>query len=314
MFWKTDILPCPGNPCKCTDNRLIDREIKLGKILGSEMPIKSPYFKNNHNLRDSDIIFEYTDEELIDYAKANKDILYFYYLTQKSKNKKLTLYKFQEELLKSTQKNRFNLVVDSRGSGMSYILAIKALYSAFSKFDKRVVIISNIGEDGNRILGLVKDIYQTLPFFIKPGIRLWNSKSIKFDNGSFIKITTSNKLPIGYGFDSLFIQDYASMTMEHKTKIYKSIVPTLLSINNSELLITSIPNGEEHFKELVEDNSTFFKKYKINWSDVPGRDNDWKLNIIDLCGSVECFAQEYENLFTGTKEYNRYINLNKLLD
>ena len=312
MFWKTDILPCPGNPCKCTDNRLIDREIKLGKILGSEIPIKSPYFKNNHNLRDSDIIFEYTDEELIEYAKAKKDILYFYYLSQKSKKNKLTLYKFQEDLLK--EGNRFNLVVNSHQSGMSYMLAIKALYSSFSKFDRRVVIISNDVDSGERVLSFIKDIYQTLPFFMKMGIKSWNNKSIKFDNGSFIKITTSNKPPIGYGYDSVFIQDYASMTMEQKTTIYTMVVPVLLAINNSELFITSIPNGKEHFKELVKSDDLLFKKHKINWSDVPGRDNDWKLDRIKICGSVECFAQEYENLFIGTKEYNRYINLNKLLD
>jgi hypothetical protein len=313
MFWKTDTLPCEGNPCKCIDNRLVDREVKLNKLFGIDF-IKSPYFKNNHNLRSPDILFEYTEEEIIEYSKAKKDILYFHYLSQKSKKNKLTLYKFQEDLLKSSQKNKFNLVTNSHQSGMGYMLAIKALYSAFSKCDFNTLILTNSVEGGKRILELLKDIYQTLPFFMKPGIRVWNKSNITFDNGSRIICTTPNDISFGIGYQNVIVDNYAYMNMKEKMKIFQNLVPTLLAMKHSELFISSVPNGEEHFKDLVEDEDELFIKHKIHWSEVPGRDNDWKLDRIKMIGSVEAFAQEYENLFTGTKEYNRYINLNKLLN
>jgi hypothetical protein len=311
MFWKTDTLPCPGNTCNCTDNRLVNRELNLNKLFGQVA--KSPYYKNNHNLRGSDVLFEFTDEEIIEYNIAKDDILYFYYLSQKSKRNKLELYKFQEDLLKSTKQKRYNLVVNSRQSGMSYILAIKALHSVFSSYDKTTLIVSNIGEDGSRILGLVKDIYQTLPFYLKPGIKVWNTKSITFDNGSKILSTTSNKISYGIDYDNVIIQDYTSMSYEDKMSICRNLIPTLISKSDSGLLLTSIPNGEEHFKDLVDDVNSFFTKHKIHWSDIPSRDDVWKRNMIKRSG-IEMFAQDYENLFTGTKEWNRFINLNKLLD
>ena len=239
MFWKTDTLPCEGNPCKCIDNKLVDREIKLNKLFGVDI-IKSPYFKNNHNLRSSDILFEYTEDEIIEHIKAKKDIMYFHYLSQKAKKNKLTLYKFQEELLKSSQKNRFNLVTNSHQSGMSYMLAIKALYSAFSKCDINILILTNIGEDGQRILGLLKDIYQTLPFFMKPGIRVWNKKDIRFDNGSRIMCNIPSKVGFGRGYQVVIVDNYAFMTMKDKTTIYQNLVPTLLAMSHSELFISSV--------------------------------------------------------------------------
>ena len=123
-----------------------------------------------------------------------------------------------------------------------------------------------------------------------------------------------SKVGFGRGYQVVIVDNYAFMTMKDKTTIYQNLVPTLLAMSHSELFISSVPNGDEHFKSLVEDENGMFDKHKIHWSDVPGRDNDWKLDRIKMCGSVEVFAQEYENLFTGTKEWNRYINLNKLLD
>jgi hypothetical protein len=94
--------------------------------------------------------------------------------------------------------------------------------------------------------------------------------------------------------------------------IYQSLFPTLISRTNSELIICSTPNGDNHFKWLVEEDN-FFEKHYIHWSDIPSRDENWKNDMIMTLGNIGSFAQEYENLFINTKEWNRYFNLESLL-
>jgi hypothetical protein len=41
----------------------------------------------------------------------------------------------------------------------------------------------------------IKSIYSLIPFFLKPGIKVWNQKSLTFDNGCRIKTSARTKTP-----------------------------------------------------------------------------------------------------------------------
>jgi hypothetical protein len=98
-------------------------------------------------------------------------------------------------------------------------------------------------------------------------------------------------------------------------KTYKYISMVLFTHNlriDSKTILSSTPNGDNHFKILATTKNNFFKTF-LHWSLINlNRDDYWRKDMIDTIG-IELFAQEYENLFTSTKEYNRYINLNKLV-
>ena len=83
-------------------------------------------------------------------------------------------------------------------------------------------------------------------------------------------------------------------------------------MKNSEILICSTPNGLEHFKDIVEEDN-FFKKHYIHWTAVTERTEEWKKRQLDIMSVAE-FAQEYENIFIGSREWNRYNNLENLVD
>ena len=307
MIWSTDILPCSGVACSC-DMKAIKRDKKIKKILDENYV--DPFYKGNHNLRAANILFDYAEDEEKEWVKSKTNIKYFYYQSQKHKKNQLNLYKIQEDVLSKIEKNNYNIIVDSRQSGTKYLLAIKALYKATMFNDKNVLIISYNGESGQRIMSFVKDIYQTLPFFLKAGISQWNKKQIRFDNGSRIVIGNYHNI-IAANWELVIINDYAFLTEKMMNSIYQSLLPTLISRTNSELTICSTPNGDNHFKWLVEEDN-FFEKHYIHWTDIPSRDESWKSDMIMTIG-IGSFAQEYENLFINTKEWNRYFNLETLL-
>lgn len=308
MIWSTETLPCSGIACSC-DNKAVTRDKKIRVLLGENY--KDPFYKWNHNLRAPNILFDYTEDEKREYVKSISDIEYFYHQSQKHKRNKLTLYKIQSDTLYKIEKNRFNIIVNSRQSGMSYILAIKALYKSMMFSDKNVLIISHNLDSSERILNSVKDIYQTLPFFLKCGISQWNKKQIRFDNGSRIVIGDYGNI-LASNWELVILDDYAHYTKKKMENIYLSLLPSLSSRKNSELVICSTPNGENIFKKIVEEDN-FFEKHYVHWTDIPNRDEDWKKQQISI-NSLAGFAQEYENIFIDSKEWNRYNNLESLLN
>jgi hypothetical protein len=111
-------------------------------------------------------------------------------------------------------------------------------------------------------------------------------------------------------YNLIIIDNVAFLTK----KTYKSI-SLILFIHNlridSRTILSSTPNGNNHFKVISLIENRFFKTF-LHWSLINSRDDDWKKDMIKTIG-IELFTQEYENLFTSTKEYNRYINLYKLV-
>lgn len=311
MIWSTDILPCSGIACSC-DIKAIQRDKKIKKLLDENYV--DPFYKGNHNLRRANIIFDYTEDEKKEWVKSKTDIKYFHHQSQKHNKNQLKFYKTQEDILSKIEKNNHNIIIDSRQSGTKYLLAIKALYKATMFNDKNVLIMSYDDDSSEVILNFVKDIYQTLPFFLKAGINDWNKKSIRFDNGSRIVIGDYHNI-IAANWELVILKDYAFFGEKMMNSIYQSLFPTLISRTNSELIICSTPNGDNHFKWLVEEDeeNNFFEKHYIHWTDIPSRDESWKNDMIMTLGNIGSFAQEYENLFINTKEWNRYFNLESLL-
>lgn len=300
MNWSTKILPCNGNPCQC-NKKATDRDMKIDNILGNDL--KTPYLSNNHNLRSPNILFELTSNEISSYKRALDDILYFSKIVSK-----YTLYEIQKNVLKDLQENRFNLIVNSRQSGMSMILAIKSLHKSLSK-DKKILIY--VCDDKLHMMNRIKDLYQIMPFYLKPGISNWGSNKISFDNGSSIEVNKYSPNNLLGGYDLIILDDFDYI--DPKNSIIIHIIPIQLSSISCELIISSIPNGTNKFYNMFINDNTY-NKNTIHWSQVniENRDDTWKNDMINLIG-VESFYQEYENMFKGSKEWNRHINLTKLI-
>jgi hypothetical protein len=83
---------------------------------------------------------------------------------------------------------------------------------------------------------------------------------------------------------------------------YRSIYPTLSSSKISRIIITSTPNGRNKFYDLymgaiLGDNA--YHGIRVDWWQVPGRDDAWKAREIANLGSEELFNQEYGNRFNS---------------
>lgn len=270
----------------------------------------SPFLKSDPNLRKANLLFQYTDEEIAEILKCRKDIVYFaetyVYLKTENGLKHIKLRPYQKQLLKNYQENRWCITLFPRQSGKTTTTAIFFAWFSIFNTDKNLAVIAQRDQIAAEVFSKIKSIIQYLPFFMKPGCVKFNRGGYHFDNGcTAIYRPASIDALQGYTIDTLFIDEFAYIRNTQARQFWNNVYPTLSSMSNSRVMITSTPNGRNLFYELWSnaiDCKNFFKPLRIDWWEVPGRDEKWRLQEIANLGSESAFAQQYGLSFdTGVK-------------
>lgn len=182
--------------------------------------------------------------------------------------------------------------------------AIFLVWYLLFNYDKNAMILANVGDTAEELMDKVKAIVRGLPFFLKPGMVVNNVMSMKFDNGCrAIAKTTTKTSAIGFTIHFLYMDEFAHIHPNFIESFFRSTYPTVSSSKVSRIIITSTPNGMNKFydlyKDAVEGNNTFFP-LRVDWWQIPGRDDEWKQKEIANLGSEELFNQEYGNQFLSS--------------
>jgi hypothetical protein len=182
--------------------------------------------------------------------------------------------------------------------------AIFLVWYLLFNYDKNAMILANVGDTAEELMDKVKAIVRGLPFFLKPGMVVNNVMSMKFDNGCrAIAKTTTKTSAIGFTIHFLYMDEFAHIHPNFIESFFRSTYPTVSSSKVSRIIITSTPNGRNKFYDLyqdaVEGNNTFFP-LRVDWWQIPGRDEEWKQKEIANLGSEELFNQEYGNQFLSS--------------
>lgn len=183
-----------------------------------------------------------------------------------------------------------------------------ALHEACFKDHKNIVIVANKEETAKNIFKRVRLAYLELPNWLKPGIKKWGDTGLELANGSTIEIsTTTGNAARGKTINLLLLDELAFIEPESIVEdFWRSVYPTISRAKTSRILITSTPNGVGNLFHRLYIGATKkenrFHYERIDWWEVPGRDEEWKKEQIKDLGSYESFAQEYGNEFNDNSQ------------
>lgn len=288
------------------------------KIMMGEMVSSSPFWDNDPNWRAGNIVYEYTQEELEEVKKCMQDVVYFaekycYLMTDKG-TKNVKLRDYQIELLRGFQEGRFSVVLSSRQVGKTTTSGIFLTWYSLFNFDKTALIAGNKLGTAVEIIDKIKNIMQYLPFFLKPGVIVNNQSNMKFDNNCrIIGQATTKTTGIGFSINLLYLDEFAHVPQNLADPLFRSMFPTLAAMQTSKLIITSTANGMNKFYDIYTNavlGLSEFRAFRVDWWDVPGRDEEWKRKEIANLGSEEMFNQEYGNQFLSSSRL--LLNSNQL--
>jgi hypothetical protein len=263
--------------------------------------VDNPFHENEPELRRGNILFEYTDWELEEIKKCASNVVYFannYCQVMTDDGiRQIELRDYQIQILNQYQHHRKNVFVSPRQSGKTITSSIFLLWYLLFNFEKNAMIMANIGDTAAELMDKIKVILKGLPFFLKPGVLVYNVMTMKFDNGCRIMAKTTTKTSsIGYTIHMLYMDEFAHINPNFINQFFKSVYPTISSSQISRVIITSTPNGMNKFWEIYKgaiEKENDFNPIRVEWWQIPGRDDEWKKKEIAALGSEEDFNQEY---------------------
>ena len=263
--------------------------------------VDNPFHENDPELRKGQILFEYTEWELEEMRRCAEDVVYFadkYCKVMTDDGiQKINLRDYQVQILNQYQTHRKNIFVSPRQSGKTITSSIFLLWYLLFNFEKNAMIMANIGDTAAELMDKIKVIMKGLPFFLKPGLIVYNVMTMKFDNGCRIMAKTTTKTSsIGYTIHMLYMDEFAHINPNFINQFFKSVYPTISSSQIARVIITSTPNGMNKFWELYKgaiEGENEFNPIRVEWWQIPNRDEEWKRKEIAALGSEEDFNQEY---------------------
>jgi hypothetical protein len=264
-------------------------------------------YNGNINVKRDGVAQNYTKNEVQEYALCMKDPAYFArkYCKVISLDKGLVpfnLYPYQEKMFKHFTDNRFSIVLACRQSGKSISSVAYLLWFACFHPEKTIAILANKGATAREMLARVTLMLENLPFFLQPGCKALNKGSIEFSNNSrIIAAATSGSSIRGMSVNLLYLDEFAFV--ERAAEFYTSTYPVVSSGKDTKVIITSTANGIGNQFHKIWEGATQgvneFKPYRVDWWDVPGRDENWKQQTISNTSQLQ-FDQEFGNTFFGT--------------
>jgi hypothetical protein len=264
-------------------------------------------YSYNHLVKKDGVQHDWTENEILEYKRCMNDPAYFARTHVKiiSLDEGLVpfdLYPYQERMFEHFNNNRFNIVLACRQSGKSISSVAYLLWYAIFHPDKTIAVLANKGATSREMLGRITLALENLPFYLQPGCKTLNKGSMEFSNNSrIVAASTSGSSIRGMSVNLLYLDEFAFV--ERASEFYTSTYPVVSAGKDTKVIITSTANGIGNIFHKIwegaQQGTNEFTPFRVDWWDVPGRDEVWKAQTIANTSSLQ-FDQEFGNTFFGT--------------
>ena len=265
-------------------------------------------YLGNPNLKKANVPVEFSQDQILEFIKCKDNPVYF----AKNYIKIVSLdfgeipfkmYPFQEKLINNFHGNRFNICRMPRQTGKSTTCVSYLLHYAVFNDNVNIAILANKASTAQDLLGRLQFAYEKLPRWMQQGIVSWNKRSLELENGSkIIAASTSASAVRGGSYNIIFLDEFAFIPNHIADEFFASVYPTISSGQSTKVIIVSTPKGMNHFYRMWHDAERGKSEYvptDVHWSEVPGRDEEWKRQTIANT-SEQQFKVEFECEFLGS--------------
>ena len=270
--------------------------------------MSDPVYLGNPNLKKANVTQEWTKEQIEEYAKCMKDPIYFIrtYIRIVSLDEGLVpfdMYDFQKEMVGTFHNNRFTICKLPRQSGKSTTIIAYLLHYVLFNPTVNVAILANKAATARDLLGRLQLAYEHLPKWLQQGVMSWNKGSLELENGSKILASSTSASAVrGGSYNIIFLDEFAYVPANVAEQCFSSVYPTISSGKTTKVMIVSTPHGMNMFYKLwvdAEEGRNSYVPIEVHWSEVPGRDEEWKAETIKNTSEAQ-FNTEFECEFLGS--------------
>lgn len=265
-------------------------------------------YLGNPHLKRIGMTQQMTAEQVEEFIRCSQDPNYFIerYVKIISLDKgfvKIQLYPFQKDAINKMNNNRKIIVKAGRQVGKTTMVVGYILWYIIFNEEKFVAILANKASTSREILSRVKIAYEALPLWLQQGVRTWNKGDIELENNCRVMATSTASSAIrGFSISLLYLDEFAFVPSNIADEFFTSVYPTISSGTTSKILISSTPNGMNHYYKMwteAVEGLNGFTTIEANWRQVPGRTQQWADDQRSVLGEQK-FLQEMECEFMGS--------------
>jgi len=265
-------------------------------------------YHGNRHLKKTDVLIQYSAEQLKEFVKCSRDPIYFIqtYVKIVNVDKGLVLfdpYEYQKKIITTSVENRFVICKMPRQCGKTTAIVGLMLWYILFNEEYSIAILAHKLTQAQEIMSRIQLAYENLPKWLQQGVIEWNKRNIELENGSkIIASSTTSSGARGGSYNLVYLDEFAFVPNNIQEKFFSSTYPVISSGQTTKVLITSTPNGLNLFYKLWRDSELKRNEYErisIHWSDTPGRDEKWKEETIRNT-SADQFRVEFETEFVGS--------------
>ncbi len=265
-------------------------------------------FKSNPNLRPLGAEIEYTEEMLDEYVRCKIDPIYFisHYVKVVHPDRGIVLmelYEYQERMIRTYHDNRLSIAMTARQMGKTTTAAAYFIWYIIFNDNKNVAVLANKQATADEIMSRIRLAYENLPKWMQQGVKIFNRRSIELENGSkiFCAATSSSGIR-GRTINLLYLDEMAFIQNTQADDFFTSVYPTITASKDSKVILTSTPNGFNHFYKFWSESQkgiNGFANIRCHWHEAPGRDQKWYDMQKAVLGELKA-AQEIDAEFMGS--------------
>ena len=276
--------------------------------LANRVASKMKHYLGNPHLKRVGIAQNITEDQVREFYKCSQDPIYFAenyvkVITLDHGFVQIKLYPFQRQAITDINDNRRVIVKAGRQVGKTTMVVAYILWYILFNQDKFVAILANKAPTAREILNRIKIAYEALPLWLQQGVRTWNKGDIELENNCRVMATSTASSAIrGYSISLLYLDEFAFVPTNIAEEFFTSVYPTISSGTTSKILISSTPNGMNHFYKMWTesvDGQNGFMNIEANWRQIPGRDQKWADEQRRVLGEQK-YLQEMECEFMGS--------------
>ncbi len=271
-------------------------------------------YRDNSALKRIGVEVQYTQEQVDEYVKCSQDPIYFimkYYKINTLDGGVVPFkpHNFQKDLITLMHENRWVIVKCPRQVGKTTIVMAYLTWVILFIDSQNILIAANKRQVAEDILEKLKLAYENVPMWLQQGVDEWNKGSIKLENGSKIRATSTTSSAARSGsYNMILLDEFAHIEPRMAEEFYTSVYPVITSGKDTKIIMISTPKGMNLFykfwKDAHPDPETGEKKnnyipFEVHWRDVPGRTEQWYEDTLRNIGE-ERFEQEFECAFLGS--------------
>jgi hypothetical protein len=215
----------------------------------------------------------------------------------------IDLFDWQKGAVTTISENRQVIIKAGRQIGKTTVTVGIILWYILFNEAKTVAILANKAKTAREILNRIKIAYEELPHWIQQGVRIWNKGDIELENMSRVLAdSTASSAIRGWSINFLYLDEFAFVPNNIAEEFFTSVYPTITSGETAKILISSTPNGMNHYYKMwtdAQEGRNGFVTIDANWRSVPGRTAEWAERQRKALGDDK-YMQEMECEFHGS--------------